>query len=56
MLGDTSTLLADITGSAAVVLAPDRYHQEVRSVQVVGLGPDLELQGTIFHDSFTIFH
>lgn len=43
MLGDTSTLLADITGSASVVMAPDRDHQEVRSVQVVGLGPDLAL-------------
>jgi len=43
MLGDTSTLLANITGSASVVLAPDRDHQEVRSVQVVGLGPELAL-------------
>ncbi len=43
MLGDTSTLLADITGSPSVVLAPDRDHQEVRSVQVVGLGANLAL-------------
>ena len=37
MLAETSSLLADLTGSAAVVLAPDRDQQEVRSVQVVGL-------------------
>ena len=43
MLSDTSSLLSDLTGSAAVVLAPDRDHQEVRSVQVVGLTADLGL-------------
>ncbi len=43
MLADTSSLLADLTGSAAVVLAPDRDHQEVRSVQLVGLADDLAL-------------
>tara|TARA_B100000700_G_scaffold242164_1_gene269683 strand:+ start:9856 stop:10860 length:1005 start_codon:yes stop_codon:yes gene_type:complete len=43
MLADTSSLLADLTGSAAVVLAPDRDHQEVRSVQVVGLTGELAL-------------
>ena len=43
MLSDTSSLLSDLTGSAAVVLAPDRDHQEVRSVQVVGLTRDLAL-------------
>lgn len=43
MLADTSSLLSDLTGSAAVVLAPDRDHQEVRSVQVVGLTRDLAL-------------
>ena len=43
MLAETSNLLADLTGSAAVVLAPDRDQQEVRSVQVVGLTRDLAL-------------
>ena len=43
MLADTSSLLANLTGSAAVVLAPDRDQLEVRSVQVVGLTPDLAL-------------
>ena len=43
MLAETSSLLADLTGSAAVVLAPDRDQQEVRSVQVVGLTRDLAL-------------
>ena len=43
MLRETSNLLADLTGSAAVVLAPDRDHQEVRSLQLVGLGPHLAL-------------
>ena len=43
MLADTSSLLAELTGSAAVVLAPDRDHQEVRSAQVVGLTPGLAL-------------
>ncbi len=43
MLADTSSLLSDVTGSAAVVLAPDRDHQEVRSVQVVGLTCDMAL-------------
>ena len=43
MLADTSSLLANLTGSAAVVLAPDRDQLEVRSVQVVGLTSDLAL-------------
>jgi heat-inducible transcriptional repressor len=43
MLRDTSTLLSDLTGSPAVVLAPDRDHQDVRSIQLVGLGPHLAL-------------
>ena len=38
MLRDTSTLLANLTGSASVVVAPDRDHREIRSVQLVGLG------------------
>ncbi|MCH2411908.1 MAG: heat-inducible transcriptional repressor HrcA [Acidimicrobiales bacterium] len=43
MLRDTSTLLSDLTGSPAVVLAPARAHQEIRSLQLVGLGPHLAL-------------
>ncbi|MDE0893122.1 MAG: heat-inducible transcriptional repressor HrcA [Acidimicrobiales bacterium] len=43
MLADTSNLLANLTGSAAVVLAPDRDQLEVRSAQVVGLTADLAL-------------
>ena len=43
MLADTSSLLANLTGSAAVVLAPDSDQLEVRSVQVVGLTSDLAL-------------
>lgn len=43
MLADTSNLLSELTGSAAVVLAPDRDHHEVRSVQVVGLNRELAL-------------
>ncbi|MDG2428111.1 MAG: heat-inducible transcriptional repressor HrcA [Acidimicrobiales bacterium] len=43
MLADTSNLLSELTGSAAVVLAPDRDHHEVRSVQVVGLNSELAL-------------
>jgi len=38
MLRDTSMLLSDLTGSPAVVLAPDRDRQCVRSIQLVGLG------------------
>jgi heat-inducible transcriptional repressor len=43
MLSDTSTLLADLTGTAAVVIAPDRHHQEVRSVQLVPLSAQVTL-------------
>lgn len=43
MLAETSSLLANLTGSAAVVLGPDRDHQEVRSVQLVGLTNELAL-------------
>ncbi len=38
MLRDTSTLLANLTGSASVVVERYRDHQEIRSVQLVGLG------------------
>ncbi|CAI8286590.1 MAG: Heat-inducible transcription repressor HrcA [Acidimicrobiales bacterium AG-410-I20] len=43
MLRDTSTLLASLTGSASVVVAPDRDHHEIRSVQLVGLGSQVAM-------------
>ena len=50
LLGRTSGLLADLTDCAAVVVGSTHDRATVRSVQIVGLGPNLALLVLVLSD------
>src|ERR1700722_14743860 len=50
LLGHTSGLLANLTDYAAVVVGPTHDPHTIRSVQLVGLGPNLALLVVVFSD------